>query len=643
MFEFNKQLTIKIIILLACLLSGICFANLYRPSNANTSTYKLALKDFNNKDYANSYYLFSKINTLSQLKPAALYRQAMCAKELQDYKSELRAYEDIIRHFPANKIAQYARYNAGLLLIEANPDKAAKYFKSVAKSDLSEDFQAAASAFVAVLSIKRTNQLNKSNKNALRNYLENYPDGKFAAQFAGVWIKYDTNISEQDYLLIAKAFYYNNLYEECNKTLAKISPKYGWSLKVLNSLAQNKNSQAIAYLQDGVSKYPDFVNAQDYKSTLTKVMAVQSEYYPFLSKLFAISKGYNKQYLWNLKCTYSPAAQKNSCYQSLYKNFPASDDALAALILNNIINKKYDSAKNYSDKFIEEFKNSQYLPMILFWRGKIEHRVSTQKADFYFKRIINEFPDSYYAYRAFCTMNNIQSSIMNINIRNKNVEFPYKNFANNPVLHSLIEIGDYDVLDKYINDEFVKSWIDYQKGNLTTSVYTAQKAMEKLETKPPKNDLRWRLVYPLNYYETAKKYSKIYGNNSELMLAIIREESHFNPNAGSSVGAMGLMQLMPATAQDITKGQINSELLYDPEYNIYLGNLYFQTLRNLLQNYSVSAIAAYNGGIGSVQRWKTNLKYSDTDEFIEQIPYSETREYVKKVLGSYWNYVRIYQ
>ena len=65
---------------------------------------------------------------------------------------------------------------------------------------------------------------------------------------------------------------------------------------------------------------------------------------------------------------------------------------------------------------------------------------------------------------------------------------------------------------------------------------------------------------------------------------------------------------------------------------------------NCIQAFSkdVSAIAAYNGGIGSVTRWKSTLKYDDTDEFVEQIPYPETRNYVKKVLRTYWMYGNIY-
>ena len=63
----------------------------------------------------------------------------------------------------------------------------------------------------------------------------------------------------------------------------------------------------------------------------------------------------------------------------------------------------------------------------------------------------------------------------------------------------------------------------------------------------------------------------------------------------------------------------------------------------MLDNKDCSAIAAYNGGIGSVTKWKNTLQYNDTDEFVEQIPYDETRNYVVKVFRSYWNYTRIYQ
>jgi soluble lytic murein transglycosylase len=131
------------------------------------------------------------------------------------------------------------------------------------------------------------------------------------------------------------------------------------------------------------------------------------------------------------------------------------------------------------------------------------------------------------------------------------------------------------------------------------------------------------------------------------MMGIIRTESTFNPEAQSPVGAIGLMQLMPSTAHDIGAKHgisgFNTSYLFNPELNIKLGNIYYSTIRNMLDKKDVSAVAAYNGGIGAVTKWKSNLKYNDTDEFVEQIPYEETKYYVERVFQSYWNYSRIYQ
>ncbi len=135
-------------------------------------------------------------------------------------------------------------------------------------------------------------------------------------------------------------------------------------------------------------------------------------------------------------------------------------------------------------------------------------------------------------------------------------------------------------------------------------------------------------------------------NNAPLMQSILREESYFNPNARSVTDARGLMQLMPDTAREVAQRYgiplVSPDDLYNPVTNVRLGSQYYLFLKGMLDGRDISSIAAYNGGIGSVQRWKSNLNYQDTDEFVEQIPYQETQLYVKKVFRSYWNYVRIY-
>ena len=129
-------------------------------------------------------------------------------------------------------------------------------------------------------------------------------------------------------------------------------------------------------------------------------------------------------------------------------------------------------------------------------------------------------------------------------------------------------------------------------------------------------------------------------------MAIIREESHFHPDAQSGVGAVGLMQLMPETAHEVGEKNgynFNTSDLFNPELNIKIGNIYYSQLRNALDKKDIYAVAAYNGGIGSVQKWNDILEYNDIDEFVEQIPYDETKNYVYKVMKSYWNYTRVYQ
>lgn len=164
--------------------------------------------------------------------------------------------------------------------------------------------------------------------------------------------------------------------------------------------------------------------------------------------------------------------------------------------------------------------------------------------------------------------------------------------------------------------------------------------MEELAVKPSFEDLRWRLVYPMHYYDIVDKVKG--GNNPIILEAIIKEESHFNPFAKSSVGAAGLMQLMPATYNEVVKKHNLPSDLNAETANITAGSYYYSGLKKVLGNKDLYAIVAYNGGIGSVTNWFSKLIYSDIDEFVEQIPYPETKNYVKKVLRTYWVYGNVY-
>ena len=153
--------------------------------------------------------------------------------------------------------------------------------------------------------------------------------------------------------------------------------------------------------------------------------------------------------------------------------------------------------------------------------------------------------------------------------------------------------------------------------------------------------------YPLAYWDLIQKKAQERGLDPYLVLALIRQESLFDTHARSPARALGLMQLIPPTAARVAK-QLglpapSNETLFQPEVNVGLGTQY---LKDLLQRYSnnwFKALAAYNAGEAAVDRWEKEIATDDTEEFVERIPYIETRGYVKLVLRNHRIYKRLYE
>lgn len=156
----------------------------------------------------------------------------------------------------------------------------------------------------------------------------------------------------------------------------------------------------------------------------------------------------------------------------------------------------------------------------------------------------------------------------------------------------------------------------------------------------------WRLAYPLAFWEEVGGWAETYGVDPRLVLAVMREESHFSPTAVSSSGARGLMQLMPSTAKWIAEAKLGEtfqeEDLFRPETNVKLGTWY---LGHLLEQWSgdvAMAVAAYNGGPGNLGRWTEDPTYQGQADFPAVLCFPETREYLTKVLDSWLIYRSLY-
>ena len=151
---------------------------------------------------------------------------------------------------------------------------------------------------------------------------------------------------------------------------------------------------------------------------------------------------------------------------------------------------------------------------------------------------------------------------------------------------------------------------------------------------------------PVPFSNEIEVYSKMYGLDPYLVAAIIKTESGFDKDIVSSMGAVGLMQIMPSTGEWIAR-QLNiegfsTEMLKNEDVNIEMGCWYLNYLRSQLKHTN-EMLAAYNGGIGNVFKWLQDPKYSKDGEVIHTIPFKETVSYIEKVVLVYNEYIDLYE
>ncbi|MFL5346378.1 MAG: transglycosylase SLT domain-containing protein [Hyalangium sp.] len=156
----------------------------------------------------------------------------------------------------------------------------------------------------------------------------------------------------------------------------------------------------------------------------------------------------------------------------------------------------------------------------------------------------------------------------------------------------------------------------------------------------------WEATWPLAYRSLIERQAKANRLDPDLLQGLIWQESRFNPRARSSSGALGLTQLMPDTAQEVAASlkipKVGEQALLDPAQNVRLGAAYLRQLLKHFGGNTAFAVAAYNAGPEAVERWQKALPQADLDEWVEHISFEETRDYVKKVLGSYNAYKLLY-
>jgi soluble lytic murein transglycosylase len=190
------------------------------------------------------------------------------------------------------------------------------------------------------------------------------------------------------------------------------------------------------------------------------------------------------------------------------------------------------------------------------------------------------------------------------------------------------------------------AWTYQQKGELRRAITLMRRAYPQFLTADqtvPREILQ--VIFPLKYWDLIRKHAAVHDLDPYLIAALVAQESNFDPEIRSAANAWGLMQIVPATGRRLARSvgirRFTTSMLTNPETNVRLGTLYFSQLSARFGG-TYYALASYNAGESRVVRWKAERPGLEEDEFIDDIPFPETQNYVKRILGTAEDYRRLY-
>ena len=179
-------------------------------------------------------------------------------------------------------------------------------------------------------------------------------------------------------------------------------------------------------------------------------------------------------------------------------------------------------------------------------------------------------------------------------------------------------------------------------GKIQFSMRVAVKALQNPDKSFTNDDLC--LIYPQYFKEEIESAAEKYSVDKALLFGLIRTESFFSPTGGSSAGAIGLSQLMPSTANDVARRlKMTNYELDEPSTNALFGSFYLSDLIRRNNGNVLDSLFAYNAGPTRVKRWRKQYPNLSDDLFLEIVPFSETRNYGRKVLAAKAFYQYLYE
>jgi soluble lytic murein transglycosylase len=506
----------------------------------------------------------------------------------------------------------------------------------------------------------------------MRQIVKTAPDDSSTPKIRTVLVKdHSEQLTPEDWTAIADSYWRQREYGKALTAYTKAdeSPQNLYRLARSQQI-QDKKTDAIKNFQLLIERYP---NLPETAQSLRRLAALTPppQAIAYLDQLIQKSPEDAPNALLkkaNLLDKIDPSlAQKTR--ETLLKDYSSSEaaaeyrweQARKQAKAGNLV-----QAWEWAQKLTQANPDSAIAPKATFWIGKWAQQLNRpEDAKAAFENVLARYPQSYYAWRAavlsgwqvgdFNSVRFLQPKIVMPNTR------PLPT-AGSDMFKELYRLGqDQDAIALFEAEMSDKKELNVYESftdallKLTQSNYLAginqvlnlrdstnpqdQKQWQTLRQTPE----YWQALFPFPYEKSIVDWSQKRQLNPLLVASLIRQESRFEREIRSPVGATGLMQVMPSTADWIAPQiDLKKFSLTDAQDNINLGTWYFQYTHDEYSNNSALAVASYNAGPGNVAKWLKEYQGSDPDLFIENIPFSETKNYVESVFGNYWNYMRIY-
>jgi soluble lytic murein transglycosylase len=328
---------------------------------------------------------------------------------------------------------------------------------------------------------------------------------------------------------------------------------------------------------------------------------------------------------------------------------------------------KKDDAKRMFDEQLDFYPSSSEVPAAIYWRGRLAEIDGDQPlARAYYSTLSTKFRYYYYANLGRERLDKLGfENVADPPLLNKLAppsvpplkwEAPLDNIrAQKAQLLANAALFDFAVKELQAAANGTPSWQAQATAQIYADAGSYHRGIEALKRAVPNyfsasiNQLPrpvWQGLFPRPYWEELKRDSLQNALDPFLIASLIRQESEFNPSALSRANAFGLMQLLPKVGKGLAKEvklrNFSTDVLYTPNINLELGTRYFKHMVDHYNGQIEYALAAYNAGEDRVDDWRKSGDFKDVEEFVESIPFTETREYVQAIMRNAVMYKLLY-